>query len=216
MIISPSLYSMHFDHFAEEIKALNETVEWIHFDVMDGNFVPNLTFGPGILQTVRRNSELFLDVHLMVNDPDYYSEVFAKAGADSIIFHYEVYEDIDKCIRLIDKIHSMYLKAGISIKPGTSIEAIKPLLDKVDIFLLMSVEPGFGGQSFQETALDRLKEVSDYRKEHDLKFLIEVDGGVSDKNAHELLARGADSLVAGSFVFNGDIRENVAKLRKCE
>ena len=175
MIISPSLYSMHFDHFAEEIKALNETVEWIHFDVMDGNFVPNLTFGPGILQTVRRNSELFLDVHLMVNDPDYYSEVFAKAGADSIIFHYEVYEDIDKCIRLIDKIHSMYLKAGISIKPGTSIEAIKPLLDKVDIFLLMSVEPGFGGQSFQETALDRLKEVSDYRSEHDLKFLIEVD-----------------------------------------
>ncbi|MCR4634019.1 MAG: ribulose-phosphate 3-epimerase [Erysipelotrichaceae bacterium] len=216
MIISPSLYSMHFDRFKEEMDALNETVEWIHFDVMDGHFVPNLTFGPGILQTVRRNSELFLDVHLMVSDPDRYSEVFAKAGADSIIFHYEVFNDIDKCIELIDKIHSMYLKAGISIKPGTDVKTILPLLDKIDIFLLMSVEPGFGGQSFMPGSLLRLQEVAEYKKQHDLDFIIEVDGGVSDRNAHELLASGANALVAGSFVFNGDIRENVAKLRRCE
>ncbi len=216
MIIAPSLYSMHFDHFKEEMDALNESVEWIHFDVMDGHFVPNLTFGPGILKTVRQNSELFLDVHLMVSDPDYYSDIFAKAGADSIIFHYEVYNDTDKCIKLIDKIHGMYLKAGISVRPGTDISLIEPLLDKVDIFLLMSVEPGFGGQSFIPGSIDRLKQVSEYKKQHDLDLIIEVDGGVSDRNAHELLSCGADSLVAGSFIFNGDIRDNVAKLRKCE
>ena len=216
MIISPSVYSMHFDHFREEMDSLNKSVEWIHFDVMDGHFVPNLTFGPGILQTIRRNSELFLDVHLMVSDPDHYSEVFAKAGADSIIFHYEAYNDIDACLKLIDKIHGMYLKAGISIKPGTPVEAIKPLLDKIDIFLLMSVEPGFGGQSFMTDSLPRLEEVSAYRKEHGLHFIIEVDGGVSDRNAHDLLSRGADALVAGSYVFNGNIIENVEKLRKCE
>lgn len=216
MIISPSVYSMHFDRFNEEMEALNETVEWVHFDVMDGHFVPNLTFGPGILQTIRRNSDLFMDVHLMVSDPDYYSDIFAKAGADSIVFHYEVYNDVDKCVELIDKIHSMYLKAGISIKPKTPVEAIYPLLDKIDIFLLMSVEPGFGGQSFMEDSLERLEKVSAYRKENNLNFIIEVDGGVSDRNASKLLTRGADALVAGSFVFNGNIRENVAKLRKCE
>ncbi len=216
MIIAPSVYSMHFNKFNEEIKALDETVEWIHFDVMDGHFVPNLTFGPGILQTIRRSSDLFMDVHLMVSDPDFYSDVFAKAGADSIVFHYEVYNDIDKCIKLIDKIHGMYLKAGISIKPKTPVEDIFPLLDKIDIFLLMSVEPGFGGQSFMEDSLERLEKINAYRKENNLDFIIEVDGGVSDKNASKLLARGADALVAGSYIFNGDIRENVAKLRKCE
>lgn len=206
---------MHFDHFNEEMDALNESVEWIHFDVMDGHFVPNLTFGPGILQTIRRNSDRFMDVHLMVSDPDYYSDIFAKAGADSIVFHYEAYNDIEKCAKLIDKIHSMYLKAGISIKPKTPVEEIFPLLDKIDIFLLMSVEPGFGGQSFMEDSLERLEKVSAYRKENGLNFIIEVDGGVSDRNASKLLSRGADALVAGSYVFNGDIRENVAKLRKC-
>ncbi len=207
---------MHFDHFNEEMEALNESVEWIHFDVMDGHFVPNLTFGPGILQTIRRNSDRFMDVHLMVSDPDYYSDIFAKAGADSIVFHYEAYNDIDKCAELIDKIHSMYLKAGISIKPKTPVEEIFPLLDKIDIFLLMSVEPGFGGQSFMEDSLERLEKISAYRKENGLNFIIEVDGGVSDRNASKLLSRGADALVAGSYVFNGNIRENVAKLRKCE
>ena len=183
---------------------------------MDAHFVPNLTFGPGICKTVRKNTELFLDVHLMVDDPEHYADVFAQAGADSIVFHYEVFNDIEECKRLLNKIRGMYLKAGISIKPGTSIETIKPLLPYLDIFLLMSVEPGFGGQSFMPEALDRVKELSDYRKENGLDFIIEVDGGVSDKNAHDLLSRGADALVAGSYVFNGDIRANMEKLRKCE
>lgn len=216
MIISPSVLSMHYENFATELKDLNDTVEWIHFDVMDGHFVPNLTFGPDILKAFRRNSDRFLDVHLMVSDPDYFATVFADAGADSIVFHYEAYKDIDKCIELIDKIHERKLKAGISIKPGTSVEEIIPLLDKIDIFLLMSVEPGFGGQKFMPEALDRVVQLKEYKDKNDLDYIIEVDGGVNEETARELLKRGCDALVAGSFVFNGDIRTNVERLRKCE
>lgn len=215
MIIAPSVLSLHYDKFLEELNILNENVEWIHFDVMDGHFVPNLTFGPDILKTFRRNSELFMDVHLMVEDPDYYSEIFAKAGADSIIFHYEVYNNIDRCVELINKIHNMYLKAGISIKPGTPVEKIYPLLDQIDILLLMSVEPGFGGQKFMSEAIDRIKQLDNYRKDHNLNFLIEVDGGVNDLNAHDIIQAGCDSLVAGSYIFEGDILNNINKLRKC-
>ena len=216
MIISPSVLSMHYEDFSKELKDLNESVEWIHFDVMDGHFVPNLTFGPDILAAFRRNSDRFLDVHLMVSDPVYFTDVFAKAGADSIVFHYEAYNDIEKCIKLIDKIHEKGLKAGISIKPKTTIEEIIPLLDKIDIFLLMSVEPGFGGQKFMPEALDRVEQLKRYKEENNLNYIIEVDGGVNDKNAHDLVSRGTDALVAGSFVFNGDIKANVEKLRQCE
>ena len=207
---------MHYEDFLKELNDLNESVEWIHFDVMDGHFVPNLTFGPTILEAFRRNSDRFLDVHLMVSDPDYFTDVFEKAGADSIVFHYEAYNDIEKCEKLINKIHEKGLKAGISIKPKTTVEEIIPLLDKIDIFLLMSVEPGFGGQKFMVEALERVEELNRYRKDNDLKFLIEVDGGVNDKNARDLVSRGTDALVAGSFVFNGDIKTNVLKLRNCE
>ena len=215
MIIAPSVLSMHYDDFNNELDQLNESVEWIHFDVMDGHFVPNLTFGPDILKTFRRNTELFMDVHLMVDDPDYFSEVFANAGADSIVFHYEACPDIEKCTKLIEKIKGMYLKAGVSIKPGTDVKEIEPLLDKTDIVLIMSVEPGFGGQKFMPEALDRIRYLKQYRDEHGLNYIIEVDGGVNDQNAHDLIQAGTDALVAGSFVFKGNIKENVAKLRRC-
>ena len=148
MIIAPSVLSFHYDKFNEEIEVLNKKAEFLHFDVMDGHFVPNLSFGPEILKAFRRSSNLFMDVHLMVDDPVYFSEVFIKAGADGITFHYESFNDIIKCDRLIDAIHKKYIKVGISVKPGTDIEVIKPLLDRVDIVLVMSVEPGFGGQDF--------------------------------------------------------------------
>lgn len=216
MIIAPSVLSFHYDKFNEEIEVLNKKAEFLHFDVMDGHFVPNLSFGPEILKAFRRSSNLFMDVHLMVDDPVYFSEVFIKAGADGITFHYESFNDIIKCDRLIDAIHKKYIKVGISVKPGTDIEVIKPLLDRVDIVLVMSVEPGFGGQDFIQDSYAKIMYLNKYRKEHELKYLIEVDGGVNDKNAHELLQSGADILVAGSFVFKGDINNNLDILRKCK
>lgn len=216
MIISPSVLSLSYDRFNEQLNDLNESVDWIHYDVMDGNFVPNISFGPDILKAFRRNTSLFLDVHLMVNDPGFYTDIFASAGADGITFHYESYNDLDKCLKLIDKIHGLYLKAGISIKPATNIDTIIPLLDKVDLVLVMSVEPGFGGQKFMADSLDKISQLDSFRKENNLNYLIQVDGGINDKNAFDVIQKGADCLVAGSFIFNGDIKHNASLLRKVE
>ena len=190
--------------------------DYIHFDVMDGMFVRNISFGIPVLASIRKATGAFLDVHLMVEDPDHYADVFIKAGADSIIFHYEAFNDIEKCRDLLKKIRSLYVKAGISIKPGTEVKTILPLLQDIDIFLMMSVEPGFGGQKFRENSYGRIQEVAAYREQQKLDFIIEVDGGVSDQNARQLLEAGCDALVAGSFVFEGDMRNNIAALRRCD
>lgn len=214
MIIAPSILSMHYDKFMDELKALNSSVEYIHFDVMDGHFVNNLSFGPYIFSQFRKNSELFMDVHLMVDDPKHYSEVFINEGADGITFHYEALNDLNECFDLIKYIKSKYVKAGISIKPNTPVDVIAPLLKYLDLVLVMSVEPGFGGQSFMPIAYDKIAQLDALRKQNNFKYLIQVDGGVSDKNIKELVNSGADCFVAGSFIFKGDILNNVSLLRK--
>ena len=165
MILAPSILSLDYSRFNESMEVLNRKCRWLHFDVMDGNFVPNLSFGPDILKCFRKNTSLFLDVHLMVKDPKFFTKVFAENGADGITFHYEALENKEECLELIDYIHSFYLKAGVSIKPGTDPEAIKELLPYLDLVLVMSVEPGFGGQSFMENSLDKVKWLKEYKDE---------------------------------------------------
>lgn len=213
MILSPSVLSLDYSEFSESVSILNERCSWLHFDVMDGHFVPNLTFGPDILKAFRKSSSLYMDVHLMVTDPKFFTDVFCKAGADGITFHFEALDcDVEKSIELLRYIKSKYVKAGISIKPGTNVEDIKDLLAETDLVLVMSVEPGFGGQAFMPNSLDKIKWLDDYRKENNLNYLIEVDGGVNEHNAYELCDKGCDILVAGSSVFKGDIESNIDKL----
>ena len=213
MIVAPSVLSLDYSQFSESLDILNQTCEWLHFDVMDGHFVPNLSFGPDILNTFRRNSSLFIDTHLMITNPDFFIKRFVDAGSDLITFHYEVKNDIEECKKTIDTIHSYYIKAGLSIKLDTPVEAIIPLLKDLDMVLVMSIEPGFGGQSFTEAAHEKIAQLAKYRKDHNLSYLIEVDGGVNDTNARQLVAEGCDVLVAGSFIFKGDIVKNIAALK---
>lgn len=209
MIIAPSILSLDYSKFNEQLNVINDNCKWIHFDVMDGHFVPNLSFGPDIFKTFRKHSDLFMDVHLMVEDPKYFSEVFIKAGADNITFHNEVIDDYNEKKELINYIHDNYCKAGISINPNHDIYNLYPLLQDVDLVLIMSVYPGYGGQSFIEDTYSRIKELDNYRKQNNLNFKIEVDGGINDKNAFQLKNCGADILVVGSHLFKGDLKNNI-------
>lgn len=212
MILAPSVLSLDFSQFDYQLSVLNDNCKWIHFDVMDGHFVPNLSFGSDIFKAFRKNSSLFMDVHLMVDNPEYFSQIFIDAGADNITFHFEALNDIDRCLNLLELIKSKYVKAGISIKPNTSVEEIVPLLDKVDMVLVMSVEPGFGGQKFLDSAYDKITFLKKYREENNLSYLIEVDGGVNNHNAFSIVDKGCDVLVAGSYVFKGDMVSNINSL----
>ena len=213
MIIAPSILSMNFSNFPSQITDLNNSVKWIHFDVMDGHFVPNISFGPYILNNFRKVSPLFMDVHIMVSDPEYFAPIFIDNGADSVTFHFEALNDLDKCRKLLKDIKSKYVKAGISINPDTDVKEIEPLLFDADIVLVMSVYPGFGGQTFIESSYEKIKYLDEFRKNNNLNYLIEVDGGINDRNAHDLKEAGVDILVAGSYVFNGDIIANVDRLK---
>jgi len=199
VLVAPSILSADFSKLGEEIKAVERAgADWIHIDVMDGHFVPNITIGPVVVSNIRKISGIFFDVHLMIENPGKYVEQFAKAGADLITIHAEACDDI---LSIINEIKDLGCKVGISINPETSLNAIAGIIQKVDLVLIMSVHPGFGGQSFIEDVLSKIGETRKIIDKIDKKIHLEVDGGINGKTAKAAIEHGADVLVAGNFVF---------------
>lgn len=210
-LIAPSILSADFSCLASEIKEVEkEGIRWIHVDVMDGHFVPNLTIGPVVVESLRSHSKSIFDCHLMVSEPGKWIGDFAKAGADCITVHVETSTNVRG---LLKKIKSMKCMAGISIKPSTPVSAISKILDEVNLVLVMSVEPGFGGQKFMPQALKKIQELVNLRG--DRKYLIEVDGGIHAENISSVRSAGADVMVAGSAVFGAKNRKkSIDELKK--
>ncbi|MFD2628338.1 ribulose-phosphate 3-epimerase [Oceanobacillus kapialis] len=198
--IAPSILSADFAKLGEEIKDVETGgADYIHVDAMDGHYVPNITIGPLVVEAIKPITSLPLDVHLMIENPDNYIPAFAKAGADIITVHQEASKHLHRSIQLIK---ANGVKAGVVINPATPVELLYPILPEVDLVLLMSVNPGFGGQSFINSTIQRIEQIATFRKEHHLDFEIEVDGGINTKTAKQCVDAGADVLVAGSAVFN--------------
>ena len=210
--IAPSILSADFAAMGEAVHNISHAgADWIHFDVMDGHFVPNLTFGPGMCKAVRSYTELPIDVHLMVTDPKKWIEPFAKAGADDITFHIEAEPDPRE---LLSCIHSFGMKAGIVLNPATSPEPVKPFLEYCDLVLLMTVNPGFGGQGFIYDVVKKIQTLSGWIKEMDIPCELEVDGGVNPETAALCRDAGASVLVAGSSIFRAaSPKEMISALR---
>lgn len=207
--ISPSILSADFANLERDIKLVeNAGADWIHVDVMDGHFVPNITIGVPVVASIRKVTNLPLDVHLMIENPEKYIEAFAKAGADILTFHYECGSDIQKTIELIK---SFGIKAGLSIKPKTAPEVVLPYLKDLDLLLVMTVEPGFGGQKFMQDCADKIPVLK--RNAHS-NLIIQVDGGINAETARICTSNGANSLVAGNYIYKStDIKSAIASLR---
>jgi ribulose-phosphate 3-epimerase len=202
--IAPSILSADFSKLGEEISDVEKGgAELIHVDVMDGHFVPNITIGPLVVESIRPITKLPLDVHLMIENPDQYIESFAKAGADYITVHVEACRHLHRTIQLIK---SFGVKAGVVLNPATPVQLIEPIIEELDIVLLMSVNPGFGGQKFIPSVLNKIKQVRDLAKQKGVQLEIEVDGGVNEQTARLCVEAGATILVAGSAVYNQEDR----------
>ncbi len=201
-LISPSLLSADFGNLQREIEMVNTSeADWFHLDIMDGMFVPNISYGIPVIKTVKKHAKKPLDVHLMIVDPDRYIDDFQKAGADILTVHYEACNHLH---RTVQNIKSKGMKAGVSLNPHTPVHLLKDIIADVDLVLIMSVNPGFGGQKFIPNSFDKIKELKQLIAEKKSKALIEVDGGVDHTNAKQLIEAGCDVLVAGSYIFGSD------------
>ncbi|WP_372639099.1 ribulose-phosphate 3-epimerase [Fodinibius sp.] len=210
-VIAPSILAADYSQLGSQIEECNKAdAQWIHCDIMDGHFVPNISYGPTVVQAAAKSTDAFIDVHLMIENPDAFIETFAEAGAGQITVHQEA------CIHLhrtIQSIRHHGLAAGVAVNPATSLQTIEPIINNVDLVLLMSVNPGFGGQSFIRTTYQRLQRLCTMRDEHQADFFIEVDGGINLDNIEKISNSGADVFVAGSAVFKApDIPKRINEL----
>lgn len=212
MIVAPSILSADFSKLGQEIIDIDKAgADWIHIDVMDGNFVPNITIGPIVVESIRKYTDKPFDVHLMIVNPEKYVDQFADAGADIITIHYEASIHLH---RLIHQIKDKGKKAGVSINPSTPVSFLEEILPYLDLVLIMSVNPGFGGQKFIESSLMKVKKLKQMVDEYELNTIIEVDGGVSDKNIKQLKDAGCNAVVAGNYVFkSSDYKKAITSLK---